>query len=184
MDTSLPPGMAVNALPRSLLSCTEWQQALTASPAQRNLNKMALALGSTRPLKMDRSIYKNTCTSGCTPPPSVTKGSGAAKDKGVKGRKKGCERAIENFVLSRAKKWTDCQWCCWDENVQCVTMAFIWNNYLCSRLISVLRLKWPATDCTKRQPFFKVQSKLSSCGKKTAIESEIWTCSSTSTRTR
>lgn len=51
----------------SLLSCTEWQQALTASLAQRNLNEMAPALGSTRPLKMDRSIYKNTCTSGCSP---------------------------------------------------------------------------------------------------------------------
>lgn len=48
----------------SLLSCTERQQALTASLAQRNLNKMAPALGSTKPLKMDRSIYLYICSPG------------------------------------------------------------------------------------------------------------------------
>lgn len=68
MDMSVSPGMAVNALPRSCaltLSSTEWQQALTASLNQRNLHTMAPTLGSVGPLKMDRSIYKNTCTSGC-----------------------------------------------------------------------------------------------------------------------
>lgn len=68
IDMSVPPGNALNALPRSSalsLSSTEWQQALTASLAQRNLRTMVPALGGMGPLKMDRSIYKNTLTSGC-----------------------------------------------------------------------------------------------------------------------
>lgn len=66
MGTSCSPGMAVNALPRSCafaLSSTEWQQALTASPAQRNLHRMAPTLGNMGPLKMNGSIYKNGLTS-------------------------------------------------------------------------------------------------------------------------
>lgn len=70
----------------SLLSCIERQQALTASLAQRNLNQMAPALGSTRPLKMDRSIYIRIPARPAVPP--VTRGSGAAKDEGVEGRQK------------------------------------------------------------------------------------------------
>lgn len=66
MGTSASPGIAVNALPRSCalaLSSTEWQQALTASPAQRNLHRMAPTLGNIGPLKMNGSIYKNWLTS-------------------------------------------------------------------------------------------------------------------------
>lgn len=51
---SVPPGNTLNALPRLsalALSSTEWQQALTASLAQRNLNKMVPAPGSVRAIK-------------------------------------------------------------------------------------------------------------------------------------
>lgn len=68
MDMSLSPGIALNALPRSCafaLSSIEWQQALTALLAQRNLREMVPAPGSVGPLKMDRSIRKNARTSGC-----------------------------------------------------------------------------------------------------------------------
>lgn len=53
-DMSVPPGNTLNALPRLsalALSSTEWQQALTASLAQRNLNKMVPAPGSVRAIK-------------------------------------------------------------------------------------------------------------------------------------
>lgn len=46
MDMSVSPGNTLNALPRSpalALSSTEWQQALTAALAQRNLHKMVPA---------------------------------------------------------------------------------------------------------------------------------------------
>lgn len=68
IDTSISLGIALNALPRSCalaLSSAEWQQALTASLGQRNLHEMAPSLGSEGPLKMDRSIHKNTRISGC-----------------------------------------------------------------------------------------------------------------------